>query len=590
MKKKLKDILRNAWNEPRHFCFWLTLLSALGLVTGIALNDSGLPPHHPPLWLQTWACAVAACLAAGIVTGFVGFFLSWIPPIRRWLAWMLQRRFFLLACLATLVALFYTGENWRGKRAWEKFKSEQEAKGEPFDMVKITPPPVPDEQNFAMAPIVMTTYSWILDRNGRKIPSDTNVVRRLEMPIEALPRGGAPAVGNWQKAEKADLPAWQAYYRQAATRTNLFPVAPQPQAPAADVLLALSKYDSVVEELRQAGRRPDSRFPLNYDTENPAAILLPHLAGLKGSAKMLQLRAIAELEAGQTDQALEDVQLMLRLAEALRGEPILISHLVRISIVNLALQPVWEGLADHKWSDAQLTVLEQALKQSDFLADYHVAMRGERAMLVEIIDYLRRTRRLEELYGLGTDDSSIHSPASFPVASRLIPSGWFYQNQLRSGRFMVQWYQPTVDPEHQTVSPKIASGAEQAMALECTRPNPYNWIEHMLLPAFGAASKRFASVQVSIDLARVACALERHRLAHGQYPDALDALMPSFIAQLPHDILNGQPLRYRRVDPGQFVLYSVGWNETDDGGQVILKKDGKPDLDKGDWGWPMTSR
>jgi len=28
--------------------------------------------------------------------------------------------------------------------------------------------------------------------------------------------------------------------------------------------------------------------------------------------------------------ALEDVQLMLRLAEALRGEPILISHLVRI--------------------------------------------------------------------------------------------------------------------------------------------------------------------------------------------------------------------------------------------------------------------
>jgi len=117
------------------------------------------------------------------------------------------------------------------------------------------------------------------------------------MPIEALPKGKAPAVGNWQKGERADLPAWQAYYRQAATRTNLFPVPPQSQAPAADVLLALSKYDSVVEELRQAARRPDSRFPLDYTTENPAAILLPHLAGLKGPAMMLQLRAIAELEA-----------------------------------------------------------------------------------------------------------------------------------------------------------------------------------------------------------------------------------------------------------------------------------------------------
>jgi hypothetical protein len=281
---------------------------------------------------------------------------------------------------------------------------------------------------------------------------------------------------------------------------------------------------------------------------------------------------------------------MLRLAEALRGEPILISHLVRISIVNLALQPVWEGLAGHKWSDPQLTVLEQALRQSDFLADYHVAMRGERVMLVEIIDYFRRTRRLEELSGFGSDDSSIDNAGSSPVFNRLIPSGWFYQNQLRCGRFMVQWYQPLVDPKHQTVSPKIASGAGQAMALECTHPSPYNWIEHMLLPALAPASKRFASVQVSIDLARVACALERHRLAHGQYPDALDALMPSFIATLPHDIINGQPLRYRRVDPGQFVLYSVGWNETDDGGQVVLKKDGKPDVDKGDWVWQMPGK
>jgi hypothetical protein len=34
------------------------------------------------------------------------------------------------------------------------------------------------------------------------------------------------------------------------------------------------------------------------------------------------------------------------------------------------------------------------------------------------------------------------------------------------------------------------------------------------------------------------------------------------------------------------VLYSVGWNETDDGGQVVLKPDGKSvDRDQGDWVW-----
>jgi hypothetical protein len=83
----------------------------------------------------------------------------------------------------------------------------------------------------------------------------------------------------------------------------------------------------------------------------------------------------------------------------------------------------------------------------------------------------------------------------------------------------------------------------------------------------------------------VACALDRYHLAHGQYPDALDALVPRFIETIPRDIIGGQPLHYRRTDGGQFLLYSVGWNETDDGGQVALKKDGAIDTGQGDWVW-----
>jgi hypothetical protein len=83
----------------------------------------------------------------------------------------------------------------------------------------------------------------------------------------------------------------------------------------------------------------------------------------------------------------------------------------------------------------------------------------------------------------------------------------------------------------------------------------------------------------------VACALERFRLAHGNYPETLDSLTLQFIAQLPHDLINGQPLKYRRTDDGRFVLYSVGWNETDDGGKVELTKSGNADINKGDWVW-----
>jgi hypothetical protein len=92
--------------------------------------------------------------------------------------------------------------------------------------------------------------------------------------------------------------------------------------------------------------------------------------------KVLQLRAIAELQNGQSDKALDDVKLALRLAESVRTEPLLISHLVRIAIVNLTLQPVWEGMAEHQWSDAQLAALNAELAKLDFLADYKLTWTG----------------------------------------------------------------------------------------------------------------------------------------------------------------------------------------------------------------------
>jgi hypothetical protein len=59
-------------------------------------------------------------------------------------------------------------------------------------------------------------------------------------------------------------------------------------------------------------------------------------------------------------------------------------------------------------------------------------------------------------------------------------------------------------------------------------------------------------------------------------------LVPRFITTLPHDIINGQPLKYRRTANGKFVLYSVGWNEKDDGGCTATNKDGNPDRNA--WG------
>jgi hypothetical protein len=109
----------------------------------------------------------------------------------------------------------------------------------------------------------------------------------------------------------------------------------------------------------------------------------------------------------------------------------------------------------------------------------------------------------------------------------------------------------------------------------------------MMLQGLERSSQRFAYAQSSMDMARVACALERYRLTQGNYPETLDALSPQFIESFPHDVIGGQPLKYHRTDYGQFALYSVGWNGKDDGGSVFMigRSTVSIDIERGDWVW-----
>jgi len=87
---------------------------------------------------------------------------------------------------------------------------------------------------------------------------------------------------------------------------------------------------------------------------------------LKQCSLALQLRAIAELQNGESEKAFDDVKLALRLADSIHTEPFIITHLVRMAIFQITLQPIWEGLAEHKWSDVQLAGLDAELSKLDF--------------------------------------------------------------------------------------------------------------------------------------------------------------------------------------------------------------------------------
>lgn len=62
-------------------------------------------------------------------------------------------------------------------------------------------------------------------------------------------------------------------------------------------------------------------------------------------------------------------------------------------------------------------------------------------------------------------------------------------------------------------------------------------------------------------------ALELFKRRHGTYPPSLEALVPEFRDAVAPDAVSGKPLVYRLEPDGTFVLYSVGYDQTDDGGR-----------------------
>jgi hypothetical protein len=577
MNERPKSIWKKSWTGWRGLLLWFILFSVMFLF-GLAVASINLP--------FPWLFAIGLAL--------VGVLL--VACIRRIFCWRNFKRFlFDLACFATLVALFYAEENWRGKHDWEKFRKEWSAKGEHFDYASLVPPAVPNDQNLAMASIFVesieagygsnVTYQWY----GRTLTDQelSNLVNRLDFQLQAKnDNWPSNSFGSWQKSKLTRLKPWQDYYRALVARTNLFPVSPQPQTSAQDVLLALSKYNPAVEELRQASQRPYAQFPVYSNPDRPFDTLLPHLAMLKRVTQLLQLRAIAELQDNQSQAALDDIKLMLRLIESLRGEPYLISQLVRLAMLEYDLQPIYEGLAEHQWSDVQLAKLDVELAKLGYLADYQHSMRGERACAIATIEIVRQTRNLGILEGpnenLPVQNALLH----------LVPSGWFYLNDLALAQMNQHVLLPLADVQDRIVSPEAERRANDAEIDLATKSPRVNFIARMIYPALAGSVRKFAFAQEAVDLARVAIALERYRLAHGEYPGSLDALAPQFMEKIPHDIITGQPLKYRREANGQFVLYSVGWNETDDGGVVAFTKGQTPavDISRGDWVWRYPAK
>ena len=96
-----------------------------------------------------------------------------------------------------------------------------------------------------------------------------------------------------------------------------------------------------------------------------------------------------------------------------------------------------------------------------------------------------------------------------------------------------------------------------------------NPIVSALLPAYGVirSSVDRAVAYQQADLA--ALAVHRYYLRYGQWPESLKQLVPEFLSEIPVDLVDGQPIRYKNDGSGP-IIYSIGNDNVDDGGLPIM--------------------
>jgi len=80
---------------------------------------------------------------------------------------------------------------------------------------------------------------------------------------------------------------------------------------------------------------PECRFKINYE-DGPGA-LLPHLAKLRGIARIYQLKSHFIIEKGDLNSALKTFETNFALGDCLLNEPFIISQFVRFSLYKMAM-------------------------------------------------------------------------------------------------------------------------------------------------------------------------------------------------------------------------------------------------------------
>lgn len=347
--------------------------------------------------------------------------------------------------------------------------------------------------------------------------------------------------------------------------------------------------------LERSGLQHVRLDPVPGERPPPLAMTMPSVMVLRHAARLMGADAALAEEAGDASRLMGNWRAMLGVGRHARETPVLISHMVALSVEGRTFESIGRTLARRPelLSDAALRELAHIVAAVPDM-EAPTSLEGERFGFYDMV---------QRMY---SDDGR--------GGGRLTPEGLAYMELLATPE-AGSWASPSPGPAQYAVGPamlaldvgrrRLVAEYDRVMDLAAEEARTPLWLRDvgaatrnvealdrspvqrsrfmligLLMPALETAAVAGDRHAMHREATAAAIAMELFRRSQGRWPASLAELTPRWMPATPIDRFVGTPMGYRPPgeDGGPGTLYGVGTDLDDDGGVRPVNADRRPSV------------
>jgi hypothetical protein len=429
------------------------------------------------------------------------------------------------------VVAFYVMANWWGRQCLEREVAAMRADGLPVTLEELFGPRPPAEEDVFQHPAMLVELG---KSSGAGLDNLTNMwISGLKKNRDWEPK---PDLGKLGDVRLLTDP----------------PQAARDEAEVArDILAMIGTQSGEFEACVEGMRRPVFHWGSNWDESSARSAQLLRLQ------RFVADRARLHLAAGCPDLAAADVETALHIRGGLRTASGFFVFICLAAGERTTGETIWEGIRRQAWSERQLAQFQPKLEEVQLWRTLREAVPGDWVYLKYALEMQPGGYGWERSWQIiGSDFFDAGKRGDVVGMQHLGVEGW------------------------DKVKPPGLKMREPVQDMGCMREWYVGFRDSNRVPEFsdfddwnffkGSERKTFSrtirDVQTRRSLLLCGIALERYRLKHGAVPAKLESLVPEFLAEVPKDISDGQPLRYQVLPDGAPHVWSIWPSGKDEGG------------------------